>query len=123
MSDSVDIARAVVRAFFRAAIGCPHCAGTGWQPNVSCLMNPCTHHKRQCFACPAEHVEILFMGETIWADPDKCEWRCDTYGLVYEGVERDECFNVYMGKRQGLHEDHDDCGWQPRWTAITGGET
>ena len=32
--------------------------------------------------CPAEHVKLTILGVEVWADPEKCEWRC-WYGDGY----------------------------------------
>lgn len=89
--DEYSIGEAV-QAFMRVAIGCPECGGTG-----KVLAPPGNVYGPNAMCCPAECVEIEFLGETIFADPDKCEWRA--YG------------------------DHARFRWQPKWSAIKGDET
>lgn len=119
--------RHVVRAWLRAAIGCPQCGGTmesvatcvqceePWGDKESCCCPEAWSAMKP--GCPAEHVEISFLGETIWADPDRCIWVCevDVIGVSYE---HPRCF-TYAGKPS---KRHPRCGWQPRWSAITGGD-
>ncbi len=91
-------AKHMIVEFMRAAIGCPNCDGTN-----------------------AEHVEVVFLGETIYADPDKCEWRCEravqwATASIFDGKPgTNDCDPRYAS--------HFDCGWQPKWDAIKGDET
>ena len=93
LRDSLKATKNIVQAFMRAAIGCPR-----------------SDHDIE--PCPAEHVEIVFLGETIWADPDKCEWRCSHHFMFL-----DSCMARH---RRG--DSHQSCGWQPKWSAIKGDE-
>ena len=134
----------VLKAWLRAAIGCPQCDGTrdvGW-------LDGNVRRSDSGYPCTREHVEIPFMGETIWADPDKCEWRCGYSGSSPEPACKDSLKLVkdhdwyrpeshgkeLANKPVGFHSANYDgdeelrwrakygCGWQPRWTAITGGD-
>ncbi len=103
----------------RAAIGCPQCDGTGTVVR-KCDDERCGgKHGQDFFDCPAEHVEIVVHGETIFADPGKCIWWCNRAEVGYVPLDRDE-------DDTGCRIDdlpHADCGWQPKWSAIKGGET
>ena len=102
-------------AFFRAAIGCPQCDGTGRDE----------HDRRRPLDedTPShlelvEHVEVRLFGETIGADPSQCIWWCARSEVGYAPLDRNE-------DDTGCRIDsqpHAECGWQPRWSAITGGE-
>ncbi len=116
VEDQRDGARKVLLAFLRDAIGCPDCKGHGERE--------LGHHYETGVAvvfgdCPAEHVEIPFLGETIFADPDKCEWRCDVHLELHDRhpICDPDLDSPYMART------HDNCGWQPKWDAIKGDET
>ncbi len=85
-------------AVVRAAVGCNQCNGTGQDE----------------FYCEAEHVELVVYGETIWADPDKCEWRC--YRPIHVNSYAKRCSSERPHVALG-------CGWQPRWELIAGEQT
>ena len=110
-----DLFRTALLTFMRDAIGCPNCGGTGRVESHEPKMGG-EQTSRGSRACPAEHVEIPFLGETIWADPDKCEWRCERVvqwapALIFDGKPgTNDCDPRY--------ESHFDCGWQPKWAAI-----
>ena len=64
--------------------------------------------------CPAEHVELE--GLTKWADPAKCEWRCEPRA---EFCEFEFCPEFRDGRSGDLvPEDHSACGWQIRVADI-----
>ncbi len=113
----------VIETWVRAAVGCPTCKGTRVWKNDADMV----HEK-----CPKEHVKLTVLGgtigsdssaatklsglvawETIYADPDKCEWRC-----VYTN-HLSKC--TASGVKPFGHGER-TCGWQPRWSAIMGGE-
>lgn len=98
----------VLLAFFRAAFGCPQCGGQEWPDGPD--------------DCSAEHVEITVFGVTIWADPAKCEWRCE----ANEGMRsRLSSYELCLGRSdwertaRGVPIGHDPkkfrCGWHPKW--------
>ncbi len=111
-------------AWVRAAIGCPQCGGTGRR-------QPCVHGQISTHGgdpdlmpcdgqddCSAKHVQLTVLGETIWADPAKCLWWCTRSEVGYVPLDR-------LEDDTGCRIDdppHADCGWQPRWDALTGGD-
>ena len=117
--DSLEATKNIVVAFMRAAIGCPQCGGTNVEEYTQPLgSDSSVTTQGACHA--AEHVEIEFLGETIFADPDKCEWRCEVEDRMegpWDLMTMGTCYVEYEG------EGHAGCGWQPRWSAIKGDET
>lgn len=154
--EPTEVLTDVLRAYMRAAIGCPKCGGTGkwnsWEHGeahdcddgfgrgvIDCIEG---FHR-----CPAEHVKIVFLGETIYADPDKCEWYCGKTRVLGEGMCQGamelvgdqpwykDAYAQFKDKPVGYHSgDYDadeelaarrkyGCGWQPKWSAIKGDET
>ena len=128
----IKSAKSIVVAFFRAAVGCPTCKGTRVWKNDADMV----HEK-----CPKAHVKITVFGETIWADPAKCEWRCERewtnpscrnalwkikdmpwyreadHGHIANGVVGYHSLN-YDEAEELAEREARGCGWQPRWDAI-----
>ena len=137
-------------AFFRAAFGCPQCDGTGkWRPWEHGEDHNCDDGANRnvidCIEgdhrCPAEHVEITVFGVTIWADPTKCEWRCEREWTNpscrnalwkikdmpwYREADHGHIANEVVGYHSLNYDEAEElaereargCGWQPRWDAI-----
>jgi hypothetical protein len=100
--------RAALRALVRAAVECPTCKGTGRVKAHS--TDPSSYFY---WKCSADHATFTVFGETIYGDPDKCEWRCV---LTEAGCGRPQ--EIYP------HDDrqHKRCGWQPQIQHLFGGE-
>ena len=109
----------VIETWVRGAVGCPTCKGTG--EAISPL------YPTRGINCPAEHVKLTVLGETIYADPDKCEWRCaaqQSTALLHEGLCLGRSTQTHTSR--GIPIGHDPkafgCGWQPRMDLLLGGE-
>ena len=111
LADAIECERLAVVEWLRAAIGCPQCKGSDVIADL----------EGSAMDCAAEHVEIPLFGETIWADPAKCEWRC---GVTQATRPREKFVEWHVGyfPCQSYHwgDDPYDCGWVPRWDALTG---
>lgn len=109
-----DIRAAHFVAYVRAAIGCEHCDGRGFHvtyPDPGEKLRPYGTFRQES-NCPAEHAVITVLGETIYADTEKCEWVCrGTVGAIMCGTDR-----------IGVPRYHERCGCQPRWSLLAGGE-
>ena len=96
------IAKSVVVAFVRAAVGCP---------NRYCAAAP--------KMCPAEHVQLSILGTVIDADESKCWWLC-----VEDTPNTPRVSNLPGGPLhcffRGGKKHLPDCGWQPRMSALFG---
>lgn len=122
--EALEYMKVGLLAFFRAAFGCPQCGGYGDRV--------LDHHYATwgvvVFDCPAKHVEITVLGVTIWADPDKCEWRCEPNGGMCSQL---SSYGLCLGRgkfemdSRGVPLGHDPkkfgCGWQPRMDLLMEG--
>jgi hypothetical protein len=104
--------RRLLFAGLREAVGCETCNGMGRQ-----LVEYMPTADRW-EDCPADHAEIVVWGETIWADPAKCEWIC-------RRIEGGRCLPGTAGRavirEEWYDKMHQNCGWQPRLDLILGG--
>ena len=104
-----EIAVDALAAQFVADYGCQQCDG---MKEVVQSDNPAWASR-----CPAEHVELPNpYGGTVYADPDKCEWRHSKSHVIKMGYMFDEA-----GKEFDTDGPRATCtafrcsGWQPRW--------
>ena len=112
--------REALLVWVRAAVGCPTCKGTRVWKNDADMV----HEK-----CPKEHVKLTVYGETIYADPTKCEWRCTT-NRARPCSEDGKAATASEHNRSWLSDKeyawyrktHAPCGWQPRMDVLLGGE-
>ncbi len=108
-SDVLESPWPVIRAFLRAVVAHSQCKGSKW---VRCDKT-CKHPER-CeveVRCPAEHVELEIGGETVWADPDKCEWR-------HTDAHLNEARGANWNAWSPTCELWECPGFQPRWVEI-----
>jgi len=111
----------IVFEHVQRAVGCPTCGGTGedklrYFDEAGCLDEEIVE------PCPEDHAEFTVFGETIYGDSDKCDWLCDDAG-VFASALLDADGVWICDSDSNPPEDHEDCGWQPKWGMIFGGET
>lgn len=112
--------RRVLQAIVRAAVGCDTCQGTGTVTETDPGATEREHLEglSQIPAmCPDQCVELTILGETIWADPERCELHCTVHDNTTNG--HDECQMSWMNDW-----DRSKCVvmWLPRIDLLLGGD-
>jgi len=103
-------------AYVRGAVGCETCGGKGRR--LSSNLNQIPPYD----PCPAEHVELVVLGETIWADPSKCREVCTKpeHRGSPRGERRGSVLSSCIGAFYFGHYGGCVFAWQPRWELLAG---
>lgn len=106
----VNQIRGICAAEFAAFYGCKQCNGT--DKTVETQRLGTESYITAESSCTAVHVELVnpHDGETVFADPAECEWRCDWHTSI------DNMTQCVAG---AVHR-HKSCGWQIRMDALFG---